>query len=301
MSERIIDGVADTARWVAYYRAIESERRDALFRDPYARRLAGERGQRIARSLPAGPLRWVIAVRTAVFDELIQDLVHRGAVDTVLNLAAGLDTRPYRLTLPPTLRWVEVDLPEMIAYKEPLLAAERPVCRVERVSLDLANTAGRRALLSKVAAGARAVLVVTEGLLEYLEATAVSALAADLRDVSAIHYWLTQVSTPPVLAKQPAAWKRALAEANALMKFAPPEGTAFFKQRGWQEHTARSMMLEAQRLRREMPGAWLMRKLWALHPPTQAMVRDVSRYVVFAPGERPSHAAGDDTRPMART
>src|SRR2546422_199488 len=41
-----ITHVSDTARWVALYRAMESERPDALFRDPYARRLAGERGER---------------------------------------------------------------------------------------------------------------------------------------------------------------------------------------------------------------------------------------------------------------
>ena len=37
--------ISDTARWVAVYRAIESERPDAWFRDPLAKRLAGERGE----------------------------------------------------------------------------------------------------------------------------------------------------------------------------------------------------------------------------------------------------------------
>jgi len=39
-----ISSVSDTARWVALYRAMESDRPDALFRDPYARRLAGAAG-----------------------------------------------------------------------------------------------------------------------------------------------------------------------------------------------------------------------------------------------------------------
>ena len=54
MSEPVLRNISDTARWVAFYRAMESERPDALFHDPYARRLAGERGEQIVRSLPRG-------------------------------------------------------------------------------------------------------------------------------------------------------------------------------------------------------------------------------------------------------
>jgi O-methyltransferase involved in polyketide biosynthesis len=45
--------ISDTARWVAWNRALESERPDAWFRDPMARRLAGERGERIAQGARA--------------------------------------------------------------------------------------------------------------------------------------------------------------------------------------------------------------------------------------------------------
>jgi O-methyltransferase involved in polyketide biosynthesis len=44
MSESMLSSVAATAYWVAAGRAMESEAQDALFRDPYARALAGERG-----------------------------------------------------------------------------------------------------------------------------------------------------------------------------------------------------------------------------------------------------------------
>src|ERR1700756_898451 len=90
--------VSDTARWVALYRAMESERPDALFRDPYARRLAGERGGQILQSMRRGRTwAWPMIVRTAVMDEVILRAVTRYGADTVLNLAAGLDTRPFRL------------------------------------------------------------------------------------------------------------------------------------------------------------------------------------------------------------
>jgi O-methyltransferase involved in polyketide biosynthesis len=42
----LIRNVSDTARWVAMYRAQESARPDALFHDPWAERLGGDRGRR---------------------------------------------------------------------------------------------------------------------------------------------------------------------------------------------------------------------------------------------------------------
>lgn len=71
-----IENVSDTARWVAVYRAMESARPDAIFRDPFADRLAGERGHEILDGLPKGrAMAWPMIVRTAVFDEIILDAV----------------------------------------------------------------------------------------------------------------------------------------------------------------------------------------------------------------------------------
>jgi O-methyltransferase involved in polyketide biosynthesis len=53
----------------------------------------------------------------------------------VVNLAAGLDTRPYRMALPSGLQWIEVDLPDLLVYKAEALAAETPVCTLQRVAL----------------------------------------------------------------------------------------------------------------------------------------------------------------------
>src|SRR5262245_20384280 len=153
MSSDLLRDVSDTARWVAFYRALESERPDALFRDPWARPLAGEHGEALARTLSRGrDVAWAIAVRTAIFDEVVLQLVgsQGEGADAVLNLAAGLDTRPYRLPLPASLLWVEVDLPGMISYKEEILGNERPACKLERVPLDLAGAAARRELLARL-------------------------------------------------------------------------------------------------------------------------------------------------------
>jgi O-methyltransferase involved in polyketide biosynthesis len=123
-----IRNISDTALWVAVYRAQESERADAVFRDPYARKLAGDRGTQIAAAMPfAQRHSWSYTARTWLVDQVIEREVQQGA-DMVVNLAAGLDSRPYRMQLPASLRWIEIDLPDMLTYKQEVLAAERPLC-----------------------------------------------------------------------------------------------------------------------------------------------------------------------------
>jgi methyltransferase (TIGR00027 family) len=261
-----IQHVSDTARWVALYRAMESERPDALFRDPYARRLAGARGERIVDTMPKGrSWAWPMIVRTAVMDELILRAIDRDGVGTVLNLAAGLDTRPYRLPLPRSLRWIEADFPDVIAYKQEQLKGERPASALEQVGIDLTDVARRRALFGQIDAAARQVLVVSEGLLIYLTPEHVAALADDLHAGTSFRWWLLDLATPRLLKMMEKNWGRALAAGNAPFQFAPAEGTRFFEPHGWGEAEFRSTWEEANRLNRaDVPFAWLWRLLGRL-------------------------------------
>jgi len=94
---------------------------DAIFRDPCARRLAGERGEDIANEIQFSTKHsWSWTARTYLFDQSLLDALRDG-YDMVINLAAGLDARPYRMDLPARLKWIEVDLPEILAYKEEVL------------------------------------------------------------------------------------------------------------------------------------------------------------------------------------
>src|SRR4051794_33161428 len=133
--------VSDTALWVAMCRALESERADAAFKDPFARLLAGERGAAILDDLPQGrALAWPIVARTVLIDQLILACCHADPdLGTVLNLGAGLDARAFRLALPAALRWVDVDLPELIAVRDQALAHARAACIHDSVSADLSQ------------------------------------------------------------------------------------------------------------------------------------------------------------------
>ena len=262
-----VENISDTAHWVAMYRAMESERRDAHFRDPYARMLAGERGEKIVRIMRGGRSNaWAMVVRTCVYDEIILRLVQQNGVDTVLNLAAGLDTRPYRLQLPAALHWIEVDLPDILTYKEKKLAGEHPACQLERVKLDLADGEARRAFFARVNAGAKEVLVVTEGLMIYLTAEQAASLGTDLHEQPNFRYWLNELTSPYVLQMLQRSWNRQLASADSHVQFAPEEGAKFYERLGWQVAEFRESLEEAHRLRREMRYAWLIRFLIRISP-----------------------------------
>ena len=232
------------------YRARETERPDALFRDPYARRLSGARGEQIAASMPfSDKATWAWVARTVLFDQFIEEQV-RGGVDLVVNLAAGLDARPYRMALPPSLKWVEVDLPGILAYKEEILAGCKPACALERVRLDLSDVPARRELFERLGRSARRALVVTEGLLIYLTAEEVGSLARDLAAPASFRSWALDLASPGLLKMIQKDSGTQLSAAGASLKFGPPEGPGFFVPHGWKPVDVRSPLKTAARLKR---------------------------------------------------
>ncbi|OBF41804.1 methyltransferase [Mycobacterium sp. ACS1612] len=257
-TEPLISHVSDTARWVATYRAIESARPDALFDDPLADRLAGERGRAIVAKGPRA-LRngWWLVARTKVIDDVILEAID-GGCDKVLNLAAGLDTRPYRLELPPDFAWVEADLPDLLAEKQQALADQPPRCRLARHAVDLADPVARDAFLDEELAGVRRALVLTEGLLMYLEQRDVVSLSAALKRPE-VAWWMLDFSGPG-LQKRLNKRSRGMLD-SAPFKFAPENGVAFFEDLGWRAIEIESVFTVARRINRlprwMRPLAWL--------------------------------------------
>src|SRR5262249_28920198 len=148
-------------------------------------------------------------------------------VDTILNLGAGLDTRPYRLPLPPELRWVEVDQESILRVKEEALANERPRCSLERIALDLSRVEERRALFAEIGRASRCVLVLTEGLLIYLRRDDVASLARDLARAPNVSRWVLDLASPGLVRLF---MRRASGFLGAApMRFGPPEGVSFFE------------------------------------------------------------------------
>ncbi|HXX65638.1 MAG TPA: SAM-dependent methyltransferase [Polyangiaceae bacterium] len=247
-SETAVHRVQDTARWVAVARACESERADALFKDPFARKLGGPLGEDLFLRLSGRNGAWPIVARTVLIDRLVADAVRDG-VDAVLNLAAGFDTRPYRTTLPESLAWIEVDHAELLADKEASLRESTPGCRLERVGLDLSDGDARRALLTRLGGRFRRVLVMTEGLMPYLAPQDAMTLAEDIRAMPNVFRWIADLPNSAVLRFVARQTKNAL-QGTARMQFGPDEGPLVFEPLGWKTVSAVSIFKTAGRLKR---------------------------------------------------
>lgn len=249
-----VRNISDTARWVAYFRALETRRPDALFRDPYAERLAGDLGFHIANTLPEGNKHeWAWVARTYLFDKFTAAEINKGA-DLVLNLAAGLDARPYRMDLPDTLRWVEVDLPEIVSYKQEMLADETPRCHLERISLDLSDVPARRKLFAGLDHHATKIAVLTEGLLIYFTPEEVASFARDLAAGPHFKSWIVDLASPGQLKLMQRTSGTQLSEAGAAFKFGPPEGAKFFAAHGWEPKEVQGLLKTAAQFKRSPKG-----------------------------------------------
>ena len=245
-----IRNISDTARWVAVYRARETQRTDAVFRDPFARQLAGERGEQIAASMSfLEKNSWPFVARTWLIDHVISSQVKLGT-DMVVNLAAGLDARPYRMNLPGSLQWIEVDLSEILAYKEDVLRNEAPVCQLERVRLDLSDVRARRDFFSELGRRTNRALVVSEGLLVYLDDKEVMSLGQDLAVARSFQHWVIDLASPALLKMLAKKMGAPLDQAGAPLKFAPREGPQFFARSGWKPVEIHSVMHAAAKLNR---------------------------------------------------
>jgi methyltransferase (TIGR00027 family) len=263
-----IQHISDTARWAAVYRALETERPDGLFRDPYAHQLAGERGAKIAAALPFHDQHsWSWVMRTYLFDRLITEQIEDG-VDLVVNLAAGLDMRPYRMSLPESLTWVEVDFPGILEYKEKIFGAEKPRCALERVRMDLADVDARRRLFERLGCKASKGLVLSEGLIIYLSAEQAGVLAKDLFEAVVFQRWVLDIVSPGLLQMLLENTDSEFGEGVAKLKFAPENGPDFFKPFGWNTVSVNEMGKTAARLKRLPPE---------LEEPIAAMPDDPTR------------------------
>jgi methyltransferase (TIGR00027 family) len=259
---RSITTVSDTSLWIAAVRANESARPDAVFHDELAQVLAGANGQRIARSIPRRSMvAWGVVARTAAIDWLIEDAVQAG-VDMVINLGAGLDTRPYRMDLPDILRWVELDFSTVMEFKAGKLHGHPAACAVQRIGVDLRDRTQRTNIFRRLGCDSRRALVITEGVLPYLANVDVSLLARDLHNVPAFELWIQDYDNAGKR-RMPSGWAKTLKSAPFL--FEPEDWFKFFRQCGWTPSTVITNGEAAARIHRpypwDLPYGLLMRAL----------------------------------------
>jgi methyltransferase (TIGR00027 family) len=183
-------------------------------------------------------------------DKLILQSIDEAAIDTVVDLGSGLDTRPFRLPLPASLTWIEVDLPDVLAYKARELSGYHPACALESVELDIGKSGAGEALFARMGSRAKRVLVVSEGLLAYLTRDQVSSLASHLYARSQVVCWLSDIVSATALRLMGRLTGHSLQSPGITLRFAPEEGPAFFQPFGWEVAELHSLVEESRRLER---------------------------------------------------
>jgi methyltransferase (TIGR00027 family) len=275
IAQSAITSVADTALWVATFRATESERVDAIFHDPLASILAGERGRKIARSIPhSAAVGWGVVVRTFAIDRLISEALQMG-VDTVINLGAGMDTRPYRMDLPAHIRWIEIDLPDLVQLKNARLSEYAPVCRLERIGLDLLDRSSREELFARYGAASKNTLLIAEGVISYFSNDDVASLAAELFAIPPFRYWILDFDNAGKR-KMPKSWVKKLKAAPFL--FHVDDWFEFFRQAGWQPRKVITSAEESELVNRPFPFSFPLGLI--MH----ALPREISRRILTVSG-----------------
>ncbi len=183
-AERAMSGVGNTARWIAASRAKESELALPLFSDPYARELSGDAGFELQKSMRAamgapgdGPDLY-LSIRTKFLDDALVHAVRARGLQQVVILAAGMDTRAFRIPWPSGVKVFEVDRDEIFDHKEAVLgrAGASPSCERHVVRADLARP-WAAALPAAGFERSKPAAFLVEGLLMYLDEAEALSLA----------------------------------------------------------------------------------------------------------------------------
>jgi methyltransferase (TIGR00027 family) len=180
-----MQGIAVTSLWVAAARARETDRKGGLFRDPFARKLAGDEGEEtFALARAHNPMDVpTIEIRTRWLDDRIAEATARN-IRQVVILAAGMDARAYRLAWPAGTTLYELDRDFVLAYKAERIAGAEPTCKRVPIAVDLRDD--WLAALDQAGFDRNTpTLFLIEGLLVYLEAADVKGLFARVDSIAA--------------------------------------------------------------------------------------------------------------------
>ena len=234
--------VSLTSLSVAAQRAIETERPQALFRDPFARALAGSEGFRVAHRLAAlshlptamdGPS--MFAVRTRFFDDRIIAASRAGTAQVVV-VAAGMDTRAQRLELPPDTELFELDRRVIFDHKEPILAELGATARCGRhvVAADVSQDWQGPLAAAGFDASVPTVWVI-EGFLYYLAPSVVHDLLDAVGDLSPPGSTLLADVAPTAMSDAPGLqnWRDEMTALGEPWQFFTDDGRSLLATHGW--------------------------------------------------------------------
>ena len=205
----IVSGIGITALGVAAMRAIEGHHAEPLVRDPYAAAFVKAAADQLPRPMPVTPeesaadpgsfwpgITHYIAVRSRFVDDFFAAAARAGLRQTVI-VAAGFDTRPFRLDWMPGATVYEIDAPMILAFKDSVLTAQGagPRCVRRTVTADL-RADWPTALRDAGFDPATPTAWLAEGLFPYPTDEAMNFLLGHLHELSAPGSWITADHIP---------------------------------------------------------------------------------------------------------
>jgi len=244
-----------TAFWTASVRARESTREDRLFYDPWAAVLAGEKGADwLAQHTEDSTL--PIVLRTRYFDDFLQRISTEYGIRQIVLMAAGLDTRAFRLNWPEGRRVFEIDQAVILAYKEKTLfnLGVRPTCERRIIAKDLTEAWEEALTKGGFDAKERSGWLL-EGFLFYLPNEAIVKLLGEVSGLAASGSWLgfDTVNQAALTSPYTKAWIDMQAQMGApwIGTMEDPEG--FLASHGWTAVLTQAGQPEANHGRWKLP------------------------------------------------
>ncbi len=184
------NSLGSTARWTAAARAYESGREDRLFDDPWASALAGTEGAAWAANRSPDSLAPMV-LRTRYFDDFLQRVTRENSIRQVVLMAAGLDTRAYRLAWPSGTNLFELDQPEVLQEKKQTLrlAGAKPNCARKTIEVDLTGPWKEALIKAGYETGQPSVWLL-EGFLFYIPTENITLMLDEVGGLSTPGSWL---------------------------------------------------------------------------------------------------------------
>jgi methyltransferase (TIGR00027 family) len=236
--------VGTTAQWIAAARAIETESAKPLFTDPFARELAGDAGfglltltrQWTGAGSFSGPDPY-LSVRTRFLDDAVLRAVREQALQQVVILAAGMDTRAFRLEWPDGVVVFEVDRDDVFDYKEPVLARLGATARCQRRVLRADLTGDWMPALEQAGFDPRRpAAFLVEGLVMYLHPPAAEGVLGAVSRLAADGSWigLDMVNREMLESPYSSGYLKKLEELGSGWHFGESDPEAWLGRFGWQ-------------------------------------------------------------------
>lgn len=221
--------VSATAFWTLAARHADATSGRPVGNDMFAERFMNDEARAVAHRFRSHTrARGSFPVRHRIIDELVARELERDPKRRIVVIGCGFDSRAYRLR---GGRWLEVDEPELLEYKESRLPTAEAPNELRRVAIRFAGESLDETLAPY--ATEDPVVIVLEGVLGYLTEAEQGALLATLVRLFPNHLVLCDLQTRTFLARYGRKLARDLHESGATFGWPSDTPEALFLERGY--------------------------------------------------------------------